>query len=307
MRTLLYITLFLIAGGAYAENWQFTRTLQMGARGPEVFALQKILNADSQTRVANSGPGSPGNETSYFGRATERAVIAFQKLNTILGETGRVGEKTREALNKKLVRAMINPPPTPSFTKEGGAGGGFSPSILSPNPNSRNLPAFLDTVKKVGAEQGYAADTLEALTNDMRSYALSTTTNFFAQFVAENRKEVKKVSAASPLRERIARVLRTIVPRANAQIPSFGGMVLYVFPCTCSGNWLVGMAPLSVPPIALITHYSGTQTYLNFNAPFTLFMLGTYIPQGAPCLFYAALACVPLPSQAQTMPMLGTS
>ena len=322
---------------ALAEKWQFTRTLQFGARGPDVFALQKFLNENPKTRVAEYGAGSIGKETNYFGRATEKAVIAFQKLKSgeadFSLENGRVGAITLAALNKQLAFSTptkdIPRLPTGDTPLKGGIvnsplegstppiGGGRDVSEKAggdgktPHPNSRNLDQFLGIVKQVGGTQGYAQDKLETLTKEISSFALSTTTDFFAQFAKETNGSSRPISLESPFQSRITALLKkltgVIVRRVDALAPSFGGMVLYVFPCTCSGNWLVGMVPLSVPPISLITHYPGSQAFMNFNAPFTLFMLGIYIPQGAPCLFYVGLACTVIPSQAQTTPVLGSS
>ena len=49
----------------------------MGATGAEVLCLQEGLN-DLGFTVAASGPGSPGNETTYFGPETEQALKKFQ-------------------------------------------------------------------------------------------------------------------------------------------------------------------------------------------------------------------------------------
>ena len=65
-----------MAAGVCPFTW--TRTLNMGATGADVMTLQKFLNADPETRVAVSGAGSAGNETSYYGPATGAAVAKFQ-------------------------------------------------------------------------------------------------------------------------------------------------------------------------------------------------------------------------------------
>ena len=65
------------SNSAYA-NYTWTRPLTVGATGEDVRMLQRLLNNDSETRVAVTGAGSPGNETTYFGPATRAAVMKFQ-------------------------------------------------------------------------------------------------------------------------------------------------------------------------------------------------------------------------------------
>ncbi len=109
--------LLILLYGAHvsAQNTQFTANLSFGSMGTQVIALQQILNRDESTRVASIGPGSPGNETSYFGSLTKSAVIKFQEkyANEILVPAGLsrgngyVGPLTRAKLNA-LPASVVN-------------------------------------------------------------------------------------------------------------------------------------------------------------------------------------------------------
>jgi len=70
----LMIILPLFAGAS-----SLPRTLYLGMSGEDVRTLQVFLNSNPDTNIAEVGPGSPGNETSYFGFATKNAVMKFQK------------------------------------------------------------------------------------------------------------------------------------------------------------------------------------------------------------------------------------
>ena len=56
----------------------FSRALSISVTGADVLRLQKLLNSDPATKIADSGPGSPGNETDYYGSLTEAALKRFQ-------------------------------------------------------------------------------------------------------------------------------------------------------------------------------------------------------------------------------------
>ena len=74
-----------------------TRDLYLGVSGEDVRTLQTLLNADGYT-VASAGAGSSGSETTYFGPATQTAVIRFQIAKNISPAVGYVGPITRNAL-----------------------------------------------------------------------------------------------------------------------------------------------------------------------------------------------------------------
>lgn len=92
---------------ATASGYTWTRDLKTGATGADVMELQKFLNSDADTRVAATGVGSAGMETSYFGPATAAAVSKFQvKYRAdilspagLVNPTGFFGPSTRAKAN----------------------------------------------------------------------------------------------------------------------------------------------------------------------------------------------------------------
>jgi len=92
--------------GQQTNQFIFTKNLRLGNIDLEVKHLQQYLNA-SGFMVAQTGAGSPGKETQYFGQRTKQALIKFQEkyadeILTPLGftkGTGIVGAYTRKKLN----------------------------------------------------------------------------------------------------------------------------------------------------------------------------------------------------------------
>lgn len=116
---LLFVSLLVIPTFVSSATTDFTRNLYIGLRGEDVFELQKFLNSDSETRVADIGAGSPGNETNYFGQATKQAVVRFQEKyaadilvpSGLTRGTGYFGQKTREK-----VASLVNNSQMPAIT-----------------------------------------------------------------------------------------------------------------------------------------------------------------------------------------------
>lgn len=76
-----------------AMTW--SRSLKLGSRGADVKDLQMFLNMCADSKVANSGAGSPGLETTYFGPATKAAVIKWQAARGVSPTSGLFGPLSR--------------------------------------------------------------------------------------------------------------------------------------------------------------------------------------------------------------------
>jgi peptidoglycan hydrolase-like protein with peptidoglycan-binding domain len=84
-----------------------TKKLVSGVTDPQVKKLQELLNQLGY-RLSGAGPGSPGEETDFFGAKTRSAVQRFQCDNDIVCSGSRyttgyglVGDSTRTLLNHK--------------------------------------------------------------------------------------------------------------------------------------------------------------------------------------------------------------
>jgi hypothetical protein len=100
--------LALLLRGQSSNPNIFNNDLTVGSSGQDILVLQRLLNKDATTRVANSGNGSPGKETTYFGDATKIAVAKFQQKYGISPANGFVGTLTRQKLNEITAQSGIN-------------------------------------------------------------------------------------------------------------------------------------------------------------------------------------------------------
>jgi hypothetical protein len=168
---------------AACQGISFDRNLKQGMTGTDVKCLQALLNTDPETKVADQGPGSPGNETSYFGPLTRAAVIKFQEKyaedvlapwNLTTG-TGFVGSTTRAKLNELLTQ--VAPPEVPPEEELPPAVGEFEASLADDNPPAGTLGASsaYNTVLKVKLQAGAEERSVTSVT--IERFGLSVDAN----------------------------------------------------------------------------------------------------------------------------------
>ena len=69
------------------QAYTITQTYTSGDVADEIRYAQILLNRSENCKVAESGPGSPGNETNVFGTKTRNAILCYQREQE-LTETG---------------------------------------------------------------------------------------------------------------------------------------------------------------------------------------------------------------------------
>jgi peptidoglycan hydrolase-like protein with peptidoglycan-binding domain len=156
---------------AHASTYTFSSNLFLGSSGVQVQELQQVLNTDPNTRVALSGPGSPGEETEYFGLLTQAAVERFQQkyMSQVLvpaglsAANGFVGYYTRLMLNALSNGTVTTPTPVTSTLCGPGAlynsltGQPCSAntqttpvSTITPSPSGTTIPGVAEIVDSQG-------------------------------------------------------------------------------------------------------------------------------------------------------------
>ena len=106
---------------AQSHGILFSNDLHLGSTGVEVTLLQAFLNA-SGFQIASAGPGSPGQESTYFGALTQLALSHFQSIHGINPAAGYFGPITRGYVNNNYDQL------TSSNSGGGIVGGGYLPA-----------------------------------------------------------------------------------------------------------------------------------------------------------------------------------
>lgn len=144
----------------FSQFGEFTQQLQFGSRGEDVKRLQQFLNAQGFKVAPDGQAGSAGNETDFFGPATQAALQKFQKTQGIVSSGdpqstgfGRLGPETLKSVN-----TFTTPQQAPADTT-GGVGAptddtGVLPKTANPEIDKAfqdllNNPNLTDDQKKV--------------------------------------------------------------------------------------------------------------------------------------------------------------
>ncbi len=142
-------------------GFSFKKDLILGDQDPDIQELQRVLNADASTTVAIEGAGAKGRETTYFGPATQAAVIKFQikyqqsvlALNDLPAPDGMVNKATRTRLN--LLLGVFN-----TYDSSGRPQGHANPVAVSALSSVATLPIVTPVITPVATATCQVIDLL---------------------------------------------------------------------------------------------------------------------------------------------------
>lgn len=172
---------------AVAVSPVFSKILKLGVTSPDVKRLQQLLNSDPDTKITESGSGSPGKESEYFGSLTERALQKFQAKHGLVSSGtsattgyGALGPKTMAKLEEVFTKVT---PAAPAVATPSPVAAAVSPVFNSSlykgitNSDVKRLQQLLSTDKDVypeGNTSGYfGALTEKAVQRFQEKYGLA--------------------------------------------------------------------------------------------------------------------------------------
>lgn len=292
-------------------NFKFNKDLNKNSTViPDIYYLQNILNMSTSTRVANTGPGSNGRFTFFYGDKTEDAVGRFQEIfktdieyeKSILGNSNsnfvpnpkKVDIYTRAVLNKLI---LIYSNQLFMFKNVGS----FS---------TTTLPFSTTTVFQTGANDNKEKDTPE---KTLFKYS----PNGLLLKVIGGNSLVDKVYSYTPSGmlgggggggggAGSFSIGGGGAGGSSAAITPFGGFVTAMTYCTCSFNILLYVKDPRGPVLPLMYQPGATILYKMYTPTSGVNVLGRYTT-GGQCLIYVGTGCSTGGTPIGTMIQVGTS
>ena len=153
-----------------------TKSLKLGSQDSEVKALQQALAQDKTIYPE-------GLATGYYGPATQRAIIRFQKKYGI-DPVGFVGPQTRKKINEVYGQAAVSE--IPSGTPAAGVGATI-PTVTTPSgviptsPELRRAGITITKSLKLGSQDSEVKALQQALAQDKTIYPEGLVTGYYGQ------------------------------------------------------------------------------------------------------------------------------
>jgi peptidoglycan hydrolase-like protein with peptidoglycan-binding domain len=194
----------------------------------------------------------------------------------------------------------------------------------STNPNFKNIDTYIAAVEEGALKGGLAEDKLPLLKDKIMQEAESNT-NFLQQFFDNQRaiyeKKISENTPEAPLWAFLNKaasfmdnVFSTKKAFASLGVP-FGGYITYVNPaiCDCPAGIITQIFVASANPNPsqsnlLLNYLNYSEAFLYHNIPTpSIAVLGTYTPGVISCYTYIGYGCVPIFSEGQITPTVGSS
>jgi len=164
--------------GTTTASYNFTRDLTMGSKGDDVKALQQFLNSKGY-KVASSGAGSSGNETTTFGSLTKAALAKYQAAVGISPTAGYFGTKTRAYVASVAATGGSTTGGTTGGTTTPPVGAALSVALASDSPAAKTLGSgtAFNAGLKVAFTAGSSDVSITAITLQKSGFVANTNLN----------------------------------------------------------------------------------------------------------------------------------